>query len=872
MFSILQPLKGYCYILVAISTIFSAQTVHGQSKKPNIIFILGDDIGYEALGVNGAKSYSTPNLDAMAKQGMNFTECHSSPLCSPSRFLLLTGKDNFRNYTEWGVMDTSQRTIGNMLRYAGYKTACFGKWQLDGGAPSINRLGFDSYCVWHAFAADEDEEYGARYKNPKLYANGEKIDEHKTAGKYGEDIFTDSVINFIERNKTSPFFIYYPMVLGHEPCQPTPDDTVYASWSFPKRNDTSFFPSMVKYMDKKIGQIISKVNELGIQKNTIIIYCGDNGTAPDLKEYLNNDSLIWGGKGATNEMGTHVPMIVYWPGTVAAGKTNNDLIAFTDFLPTFADIAGIERPTNYGALDGVSFAPRLKNGAGTPREWIFYHYDHHPGINPFKRWAQTNTYKLYDTCSTSAVRKFYNIEKDINEKNPLSDASLTPAEKEIKEELLEVITEHIAEGAPIFRKSALSNVTDSSVVITDSIEINGGSTITSSGIVWNIFPNPTVSSCSHTSNGPAKGKLQATIKNLKANTTYYIRAYAVNYAGTTYSNQLSFKTPMHNPVATPATLIDTGKFTANWKPVSNASTYKLDVSTSSVFSVNKPVVFRKGFDHGLKDPQCWQYSYDLCEDYTSYASAAPSIDFEESKASIITRVLDGYATELSFWIKGIGTNAASYLLVEGFKDTGWITIKKYTNLPTTGTTEIINTSSNPVLPSHITQFRFTYTKSAGTLAFDDVAMTYLAATPSFVAGYNNVTVNGTSENVIGLQPGKTYYYRVRAVDASSDTSLNSNTITTLTKIKSQSLADAIIPASVFPNPANSNATIIFKADGKYQITMMNIVGKILLHKTGVSSSEINNVPIDIGNYAKGVYLIMVTDEKNNRQLIELDKE
>src|SRR5580765_4373913 len=124
--------------------------------KPNIILILADDYGYEVPQFNGGQSYQTPNLNQMAQQGMRFTQCHSTALCSPSRFMLLTGKYNFRNYTAWGTMDTSQRTIANMLRDAGYATCIAGKWQLNGGESLIKNSGFDNYVVWEILGSDDD--------------------------------------------------------------------------------------------------------------------------------------------------------------------------------------------------------------------------------------------------------------------------------------------------------------------------------------------------------------------------------------------------------------------------------------------------------------------------------------------------------------------------------------------------------------------------------------------------------------------------------------------------------------------------------------------------------------------------------------------
>ena len=150
-----------------------------------------------------------------------------------------------------------------MFHDAGYKTACFGKWQLDGADVSIHKFGFDSYSVINPRLGSTNE----KYKNPHVYANGAFVSSSLTQGKYGEDIFTDSVINFIERNQANPFFIYYPMVLAHKPFQPTPDDSDFSTASTTV-NDTSYYPSMINYMDKMIGRILQKIKSQGIEKNT----------------------------------------------------------------------------------------------------------------------------------------------------------------------------------------------------------------------------------------------------------------------------------------------------------------------------------------------------------------------------------------------------------------------------------------------------------------------------------------------------------------------------------------------------------------------------------------------------------------------------
>ncbi|MEP7318881.1 MAG: sulfatase-like hydrolase/transferase, partial [Panacibacter sp.] len=169
-------------------------------RKPNIIVIMGDDLGYEVPTVNGGQSYETPNMDLLARKGMRFTQCHSSPFCAPSRWMLVTGKYNFRNFNQYGVLGTDQRTIANMLHDNGYTTGVYGKWAMDGGDTSIHIFGFDQYAIWNPYKDFEGdhENKGSHYKSPSIYDNGNFIADSLTEGKYGDDIFTDSVMNFIE--------------------------------------------------------------------------------------------------------------------------------------------------------------------------------------------------------------------------------------------------------------------------------------------------------------------------------------------------------------------------------------------------------------------------------------------------------------------------------------------------------------------------------------------------------------------------------------------------------------------------------------------------------------------------------------------------
>ena len=182
------------------------------ASRPNIVLIMSDDLGYEVLGANGGTSYQTPRLDELAQTGMRFENAHVMPLCTPTRVSLMTGKYNFRNYIGFGLIRPDEITVGHLLSNAGYNTCISGKWQLYSYNPpdqypeyrskgqKIEDAGFDEFCVWHAH---HTEEKGSRYKNPVIFQNGTYLND--TDGKYGEDIFCDYIIDYIDRKKDEPW-------------------------------------------------------------------------------------------------------------------------------------------------------------------------------------------------------------------------------------------------------------------------------------------------------------------------------------------------------------------------------------------------------------------------------------------------------------------------------------------------------------------------------------------------------------------------------------------------------------------------------------------------------------------------------------------
>ena len=444
-----------CYFFVAFSFVFlffvscrkvtslnkapvSSQDTNQLSGKPNIIFILADDCGFEIPTCNGGGSYSTPNIDLLSKNGMRFTQCYSLPLCSPSRIELLTGKYNFRNYTLWGTLNTSEKTFANMLHNTGYKTCYAGKWQLDGGDSSIHKFGFDKYLVWLPFLTNkEPTESKYRYKNPHLYQNGKFLSAPQTAGKYADDMFVNYITRFIDSNLTKPFFVLYSTSLVHQPYGPTPDDPEFANWDYTTMaSDTKFFPGMVKYMDKEIKKIIDKLISRGLMNNTVIVFTGDNGTPDDIVS-LFKGKQIQGGKGTSTIYGTHVPLIVKWPGTVSAGEVSDALIDFSDFLPTLANVAHIPVPVNYGPLDGVSFVSALNGSDTNLRKWAFGCWMNRVTEGKWQRWVQNRRYKLYDSVYQN---NFFNIITDPLQVNPLPKDDLTSDELAIKNKFTKVLS------------------------------------------------------------------------------------------------------------------------------------------------------------------------------------------------------------------------------------------------------------------------------------------------------------------------------------------------------------------------------------------------------------------------------------------------
>lgn len=374
--------------IAAASDIFAQDAGDATpNRRPNVVLIVADDFGYECVGANGGTSYRTPRLDRLSAEGVRFERCYAQPLCTPTRVQLLTGAYNVRNYTRFGEIDPALPTIAQLFARAGYATAAAGKWQLGRDKELPRKLGFGESCLW------QHTRRPPRYANPGLEYNGEPRDFD--AGEYGPDLVSDFALDFIARHKDRPFFLYYPMLLTHGPFQPTPDSKDWdpTTRGEQAKNDRRNFPDMVAYMDKLVGKLVDRLDELGLGENTVVAFVGDNGTGRGIASRFRGADYR-GGKGTPTAAGTHVPFIVRWPKVAKAGVVCGDLIDTTDFLPTLCAAAAIDVPKDM-PVDGHSFLPQLRGERGMPREWVYCWYSQGGGATAEHEFAAGKRYKLY---------------------------------------------------------------------------------------------------------------------------------------------------------------------------------------------------------------------------------------------------------------------------------------------------------------------------------------------------------------------------------------------------------------------------------------------------------------------------------------------
>ncbi len=385
-----------------------------ENQLPNVILIMADDMGYECLSSNGSTWYETPVLDRLGEKGMRFSQCIAQPLCTPSRVKIMTGLYNYRNYEYFTYLNDNQYTFGQLMQKAGYKTCIVGKWQLNGLTYELpgcrdslrpHKMGFDEYCLWQLTHMRKE---GERFANPLLEQNGQLLPRDRKA--YGPDVVSDYALDFIKRHKDEPFFVYYPMLLVHDPFVPTPDSKAWADSSLHYQQDTAYFKEMVAYTDQIVGRFVDQLKQLGIADNTLILFTADNGTNRNITTHT-NERVIRGAKGNTIDDGIHVPFIAYWPNQIKPGSIYDGLIGLHDFFPTLAEITNQAVDT-----DGRSFLSVLKGEHTQDRDGVFIHYDPKWGenVNQYRnQLVRSQKYKLYKDG------RFYDVDTDPLEQNPI---------------------------------------------------------------------------------------------------------------------------------------------------------------------------------------------------------------------------------------------------------------------------------------------------------------------------------------------------------------------------------------------------------------------------------------------------------------------
>jgi arylsulfatase A-like enzyme len=419
-----------CVALAGLLTPGPAEA--GETRKPNIIFILADDLGYGDVGCYGQKMIRTPRLDQFARESMRFTQFYSgSTVCAPSRCALMVGKHTGHCTVRGNGKTTlppTDVTVAALLRRAGYRTGMIGKWGLgDAGTSGVPNLqGFDYFFGYlnHHHAHTYWPDHLFRNKDKVPLSNVERkpnIADKKEV--YSPDLVADEALQFLDKNKDGPFFLYLAFTLPHANNErgrdegngmEIPSDEPYSKmpWPQPQKNHAA----MITRLDRDVGRMLDKLRELGLDDNTIVIFSSDNGPHREGgadPAFFQSSGGLRGFKRSLHEGGVRVPMLVRWPGKIKGGSTNDHVGAFWDFLPTACDLAGVQPPAD---TDGISFVPTLL-GKGAQKQHEYLYWEFHEG--GFFQGVRMGDWK--------AVRKqfgtpleLYNLKTDLAEEHNIA--------------------------------------------------------------------------------------------------------------------------------------------------------------------------------------------------------------------------------------------------------------------------------------------------------------------------------------------------------------------------------------------------------------------------------------------------------------------
>jgi arylsulfatase A-like enzyme len=452
---------NYCLVLALTISFFSCNT-HSKKEnsetamqdrdsldRPNIIYILADDLGYGDLSCYGQKKFETPNIDKLAAEGMLFTQHYSgSTVCAPSRSALMTGmhtghtvvrgNKEIRPEGQHPIPDSTY-TLAEALKKAGYVTGAFGKWGL--GPPKSHgdplNQGFDTFYGYNC------QRIGHNYYPYHLWSNNDSIILSENSGGeqavYAPNLIHQETLKFIDENKDKPFFLFVPSIIPHaELAAPEafmakhrggyPPEKEYDGVDegpefnlgpYRSQEEThAAFAAMIDLLDSQVGKIVKKIENLGIADNTLIIFTSDNGPHQEGgadPEYFNSNGPLKGLKRDLYEGGIRVPMIAKWSGKIKPGSETDHVSAFWDVMPTFSKIAGVETPED---IDGISFLPTLLGEAKKQKDHEFLYWEFHErGGRQAVRNGKWKAVKYQVFEKPDAPLELYNLEEDLGEEN-----------------------------------------------------------------------------------------------------------------------------------------------------------------------------------------------------------------------------------------------------------------------------------------------------------------------------------------------------------------------------------------------------------------------------------------------------------------------
>ena len=441
-----RPCKHLLSIALAILT--PALPLLG-SHKPNVVFILIDDISHYGVSAYGAKQLNsteglfesvpvaTPEIDRLANEGVLAKNAFAYAICEPTRVALMTGMNNQRNFVQAKALHESHITIGDLFKRAGYTTCIAGKWKQSRGTSTIPGEAYVDQFGWDHIHCFDLLYEGPRHIDPNFVING-KINWYKGLNPetkrryYGPELVNRFALDFIETHQDEAFFLYYPMLLVHDEHTPTPDtlpnehydnfevmthtgvkpDNSFGAF---KGDDRRFYPDMVAYMDKMIGKVTDQLDRLGLREKTLIVVMGDNGSKAAFSYTLEDGSQFIGAKGQSKVNGLQVPLILSYPGIIAAGSTYDGLINLTDLLPTLCELADINIPYKE-EIDGISFWPQLTGKhSKAHRENLYTWYNANRAMADQSKlitYAQEIGFKRYGPDANYPEGRFFDLRTD----------------------------------------------------------------------------------------------------------------------------------------------------------------------------------------------------------------------------------------------------------------------------------------------------------------------------------------------------------------------------------------------------------------------------------------------------------------------------